>query len=479
MKRNIIILLCITLLTIVGLQLHFNISSYRTEEEIFERKVNEGLKLSVNTSFEQKRAAVINELEAYMNDESKVRISCQWSAKNEMTIFTIADVDTSKHGQHKASFSKGDIPERIDSITPEVKKRFIDIFLRDVENELKKGTVWYTRFCTFNIGDFLHQRYFKTSIDLAEIRKIYRAHLNENFIYEEFEFNPGVKTAHLISTQKIDMSLYRGVEPLYVQAFFKSPYSYIIRKQAGALIGSLLLILISLFSFGYMLKVLLSQQKLNEQKDQLVTNITHELKTPLTTIQITAEAIKAFDLTPEERQNYLDIILKNTESLDKLTTGILTEARVGQLKPQIQPVAVSALIDTIRINTDQIEVVNEADNGLSLTTDPELLIKILQNLIDNSAKYNTSDLKKVVISAIESRRNVQIVVSDNGIGIPDADKDKVFERFYRVPTKDIHDIRGYGIGLSYVKQVMKILNGRIELKDNFPQGSVFTLTFPQ
>ena len=145
----------------------------------------------------------------------------------------------------------------------------------------------------------------------------------------------------------------------------------------------------------------------------------------------------------------------------------------------MQPVAVSALVETIRINTDPVEIVNEINTGLSLTTDPELLTKILQNLIDNSAKYNTSERKQVVISAIESRRNVQIVVSDNGIGIPDADKDRVFERFYRVPTKDIHDIRGYGIGLSYVKQVMKILNGRIELKDNFPQGSVFTLTFPK
>lgn len=464
------------LLTIVGLQLHFNISSYRTEEEIFERKVNEGLKLAVNMSFEQKRAAVINELKAYLNDESKVRISCKWSAKNEMTIFTIADVDTSKHGLHKASFSKENIPEKIDSITPEVKKRFIAVFLRDVENELKKGAVWYY---TVNIGDFLHQRYFKTPVGLAEISTIYRAHLNENFIYEEFELNPHVKTPHLIATQKIDMSLYRAVKPVYVQAFFKSPYAYIIRKQAGALIGSLLLVLIALFSFGYMLKVLLTQQKLNEQKDQLVTNITHELKTPLATIQITAEAIKAFDLTPEERQNYLDIILKNTESLDRLTTGILTEARVGQLRPQMQPVAVSALVETIRINTGPVEIVNEINTGLSLTTDPELLTKILQNLIDNSAKYNTSKRKQVVISAIESRRNVQIVVSDNGIGIPDADKDRVFERFYRVPTKDIHDIRGYGIGLSYVKQVMKILNGRIELKDNFPQGSVFTLTFPK
>jgi len=475
-KKNIIILLCITLLTIVGLQLHFNISSYRTEEEIFKRKVNEGLKLSVNKSFEQKRAAVISELKAYLNDESKVKISCQWSPKNEMTIFTIADVDTSKHGLHKASFSKENIPEKIDSITPEVKKRFIDIFLRDVENELKKGAIWYY---TINIGDFLHQRYFKTPIELTEIRKIYRAYLNENFIYDEFELNPNVKAPHLIPTQKINMNLYRVVEPLYVQAFFKSPYTYIIRKQAGALIGSLLLVLIALFSFGYMLKVLLSQQKLNEQKDQLVTNITHELKTPLATIQITAEAIKAFDLTPEERQNYLDIILKNTESLDRLTTGILTEARAGQVKPQMQPVAVSALVDAIRINMDQIEIVNEINTGLSLTTDPGLLTKIFQNLIDNSARYNSSELKRVVISAIESRRNVQITVSDNGIGIPDADKGKVFERFYRVPTKDIHDIRGYGIGLSYVKQVMKILNGRIELKDNFPQGSVFTLTFPK
>ncbi len=478
-KKNIliaVILLFGVLLTLVGLQLYSHISGYKTEEEIFRRKINEGLKLSVETAFELKRATVIEELKAYLNDESKVRITCKWSEKNGTTIFTIADVDTSVYGQHQVSFSKENIPGRIDSVTPEVKKRFIGIFTADVEYELKKGAVWYY---TINIGNFLHKKYFKTPVPLAEIEKIYRNHLAENYIYEPFALNPVDKDPGLISTQNINMTLHHASKPQYVQAFFKSPYSYIIRKQAVALTGSLLLIVISVITLGYIMKIMLSQQKLNEQKDQLVANITHELKTPLTTIQMTAEAIKAFELSREEVQRYIDIILRNTESLDKITTEILTEARVGQLSPQMQPAGLRALAEEAGMNNDTLEIVNEMDSSLTIRTDPALLGKILKNLIDNSAKYNTSVEKKVVISAVQSRQGLQISVADNGIGIPDAYKDKVFERFFRVPTRDVHDHRGYGIGLSYVKQAMKLLGGKVELHDNSPQGSIFTLTFPK
>lgn len=477
-KKNIliaVILLFCTLLTIVGLQLYSHISGYKTEEEIFRRKINEGLKLSVEKAFELKRATVIEELKAYLNDESKVRITCKWSEKNQVTIFTIADADTSVYGQHRVSFSKENIPGRIDTVTPEVKKRFIRIFTGDVDHELKKGTVWYY---TINIGNFLHEKYFKTPVPLAEIEKIYRKQLAENYIYEPFQLNPVQKDPGLISTQNINMTLHRASKPQYVQAFFKSPYSYIIRKQAVALTGSFLLIVISVITLGYMMKIMLSQQKLNEQKDQLVTNITHELKTPLTTIQVTAEAVKAFDLSREEVQRYIDIILRNTESLDKITTEILTEARVGQLSPQMQPVALRALADETGRNNNTLEIVNEVNPALTLHTDPALLGKIFQNLIDNSVKYNTSVDKKVVISAVQSRQGLRVSVADNGIGIPDAYKDKVFERFFRVPTRDVHDHRGYGIGLSYVKQVMKLLGGKVELYDNSPQGSIFTLIFP-
>lgn len=478
-KKNIliaVILLCSTLFIIVGLQLYSHISGYKAEEEIFRRKINEGLKLSVEKAFELKRAAVIEELTAYLNDESKVTITCKWSEKNEATIFTIADRDTSVYGQHRVSFSKGNIPGRIDSVTPGIKARFIRIFTGDVEHELKKGTVWYY---TVNIGNFLHERYFKTPTPLSEIATLYRQNLAENYIYEPFELNPAQADPALIATQNIDMTLHRASEPQYVQAFFKSPYTYIIRRQAVALTGSLLLIVASVITLGYMLKILLSQQKLNEQKDQLVTNITHELKTPLTTIQVTAEAVKAFDLSREEVQRYMDIIVRTTGALDKITTEMLTEARVGQLHPQMQLTDVRTLVDEAGRDNDTLEIVNEVAPSLTLHTDPALLGRVFKNLIDNSAKYNTSTGKKVVISAVQSQQNLTILVADNGIGIPDTYKDQVFERFFRVPTRDVHDHRGYGIGLSYVKQAMKVLGGSVKLNDNSPQGSIFTLIFPQ
>lgn len=453
---------------IVGLQLYSLVSGYKMEEEIFKRKINDGLRYAVSQSFEKKRKLVIEELKIYLNDESKVKISCSWNPKTETTIFTISDIDTTKHGQHKVSFSKEDIPERIDTLTPEAKKRFIEIFSKDVLFELKKGTVWYY---TQNIGDFLHKHYFKIPIPLDSIKSLYKKRLASDYIFVPFELNS--KNAQKLSTQKVNMSIYRASTPKHVQAFFETPFSHILREQALGLAGSSTLIIIALITFSYMFRTLLSQQKLNEQKDQLVTNITHELKTPLTTIQITAEALKAFELSKAEQENYLNIILHQTDSLDKMTSEILSEAQVGELKPHLQNVSVKSLIDTIK-NLD-IEIINHVNPEFTLLTDPKILGKILQNLIDNSAKYNTSSSKQVNITASANF----ISLRDNGIGITDAYKKTVFERFFRIPTQDVHDIRGYGIGLSYVKQAMKILGGAVELKDNLPQGSVFTLTFPK
>ncbi len=475
MKRNTLIailLLCATILMVVSLQLYSLISGYKMEQTIFQRKINDNLKQAVSTSFQEKRLKVISELKEYLNDTSKVEITCRWSEKNKTTIFTIADAGTSKSGQHQVSFSKDDIPERIDSVTPDVRKRFIASFTEDVAYELQKGTVWYY---TQNVGNFLHEKYFETPIPLNEIEKTYRQKLIADYIFEPFELNLTEKAPQQIATQKINKTIPGAGNPEYVQAFFKNPYFYIIRKRSVALIGSLFLVLISVATFSYMLKTFLSQQKLNEQKDQLITNITHELKTPLTTIQVTAEAMKSFDLNKEEQHNYLDIILNHTKNLDKITTEILTEARLGQLNPEIKSVNVSALINELIPVYDNIEISNNIDSSLRINTDANLLAKVFGNLIDNAAKYNKSQNKKVIISNTETT----ISISDNGIGIPDSNKEQIFERFFRVPTQDIHDVRGYGIGLSYVKQVMKLLGGKVELKDNSPQGSIFSLTFPK
>lgn len=474
-KRNTLIallLLCTTLLLIVGLQLYSLVSGYKTEEEIFKRKINDGLKSAVSQSFDKKRELIIEELKIYLNDESKVIISCRWNAKTETTIFTINDVDTTKSGQHKVSFSKIDIPERLDSLSSKAKRRFIESFSRDVLYELKKGAVWYY---TQNIGDFLNKHYFEIPIPLDSIKVLYSARLASDFIFVPFELN--TNTPEKLSTQKVKMSIYRTHLPEHVQAFFENPFIHILRKQALVLIGSLFLVITAIITFTYMLKTLLTQQKLNGQKDQLITNITHELKTPITTIQMTAEAMKSFELTHEEQQNYLSIILQNTGSLDNITTEILNEARVGQLKPQLQKFWLQELVSAI--HSSKIEIVNEVSSDIEIDSDPKLLKKILQNLIDNAAKYNISSQKEVVISALKTASSFTICISDNGVGIPDSYKKGVFERFFRIPTHDTHDVRGYGIGLSYVKQVTELLGGKVGLRDNSPQGSIFTLTFPK
>lgn len=481
MKRNTftaIILLSLTLLVIIGLQLYFNISSYRTEQEIFRRKVNESLRKSLELTHEKHRAAAIQKLKEYLRDETKAKITCKWDSNNTKTVFTISDVERSGKGQHDLSLSLEDIPERIDSISPAVKERFINRFCENTRLDLKDGAVWYY---TQNIGNYLEKSYLRSPVTAEKMADAYREVLKENFITADFKVNPAKTDPSMISTEKVDIALFKPRGPVYFSASFENPHYYLIRKQAWALCGSFILILVSAVSFTYMIRTLLSQERLHEEKDQLITNITHELKTPLAAIQITAEAMKSFEQSREEQQHYLEIILKNTASLNRLTSDILQEARTGKTALQLKPTNISVLISGVSetFRAENVKISCSGAKDLVLKTDPGHFLNLMNNLIDNAIKYNESPVKQVDICVSEREKEARIEVKDNGIGIPDEFKSRVFERFFRVPTHDVHNVRGYGIGLSYVKTAADILRAQISLHNNSPSGSCFTLRFPK
>lgn len=461
---------CVAGITV--LQLYFTYQSYTVEERVFYRKVNEALNEAVDTAIVAHRESVVQQFKGWMADTTIVKISCSWDGKQRQTIFVLQD-GTSVGSGGQVKMSMGHFG-RADTITPGVKVKFINYMANEVQDMLKNGSIY---FFTQRLGDSLEKRYQKTPISISILNKEYKKALQRRNINLPFSFTAKAGTAGY-TTQKVNASPMRPSMVNWVQAGFPKTNMFLLQQLKWTIGGTVLLMVITLFCFGYTGWTLLSQQKLNALKDDFISNMTHEIHTPLTSITVTAQSLKQFSHDHEAQQSYLDIILYQSRKLAALTDEILTGAK-------LQKNGIS-LKDSVNIN----EVIIQAIKGSGTTIDCQLcpdditiqgntnhLVRAIGNLIDNAVKYG-GEHAHITIKCTISNKQLHIEVADNGPGIPDAFKQKVFEQFFRMPSGNIHNIKGYGLGLSYVKKVILAHKGIITVADNVPAGAIFKIILP-
>lgn len=304
-------------------------------------------------------------------------------------------------------------------------------------------------------------------------------------IQTSFSLNPSDTYGSSYLTKPVNTAFGRPHKKELVRAGFESPDVYFLKTMKWVIITTLLLIAICLLCFGYTAKTLLSQHKLAELKDDFISNVTHELNTPLSSIKITAEALKAFDYNPERQKEYLDIISYQTEKLTNLTAQILNTNRlVITTQENWQTIDLNTLIQKaihdLRVHLDkQNAIIHYQPSAETLRVYGEAadLLNVFTNIIDNALKY-TLDKPTLAIRLQVSNGWVEIAFIDNGIGIPAEYRTNVFDPFFRVPQGKVHDVKGYGLGLSYVRQALKQHRGSITVQSHQPCGSQFSVNLP-
>jgi two-component system phosphate regulon sensor histidine kinase PhoR len=213
--------------------------------------------------------------------------------------------------------------------------------------------------------------------------------------------------------------------------------------------------------------------------------MTHELNTPISSIKITAEALKSFKHRPETTFEYLDIITYQADKLSELTSQILNNSQLIKNDTadwtninlnELVATAIHDLKSQIDSNCAMIEY-RLPKVAPCIYGHNSSLRNALINLIDNALKY-ASATPRITIDVIVSAKHAVVNVTDNGIGIPEEYLREVFERFFRVPQGNLHDVKGFGLGLSYVRQVIKQHNGEVAVISNVPSGSIFTIKLP-
>jgi len=233
---------------------------------------------------------------------------------------------------------------------------------------------------------------------------------------------------------------------------------------------------------------LFTQRKLNEIKRDFINNMTHELKTPIATISIAVDALKSPKVQSEVNSvNYYGNIIREANlRMNKHVEVILQAAQLEKKEYEIKkaPVDVHDLIfgvlDTFKLQLDEkpssVQTNFEADPSM-IEADEEYLIHVFSNLIDNAIKYSAERID-ISINTVSLPGEIQIVIEDKGIGMDLITANHIFEKFYRAHTGNIHNVKGFGLGMSYVKWVIDIHKGKIKVQSEVGKGTKMTITLP-
>lgn len=268
---------------------------------------------------------------------------------------------------------------------------------------------------------------------------------------------------------------------------YTEPTGVVVLKQmTGILVSSFFILLIIVASFVYLIRIILQQRTLDEMKTDFTNNVTHELKTPIAVAYAANDALLHFKQgeVKEQRDRYLQISMEQLQRLSRLVEQILSMSMERRKTLTLHPETIvvrdliRSLIEQQKLKAEKpVEIVYaEEPDGLTLEADRTHLGNIIGNLLDNAIKYSGDVVRVEVNCRRDETGNVTIAVKDNGIGISAECQKHVFEKFYRVPTGNHHDRKGYGLGLYYVSTILTRMNGSIRVESEPGKGSTFTVT---
>lgn len=317
---------------------------------------------------------------------------------------------------------------------------------------------------------------FKTQLDYPQKNIPYSKRNEGNLEYEEV-------TSHKVALFPNS----RAINPQILSITFPNQDSFLWKSIWREAIGSLIFSGIILFCFGWTVNTIVRQKRLSEMKNDFINNMTHELKTPIATISLAAETLsqQRNQLDPEFVDRYTGIIQEENSRINRQVERVLQAAQFDRNEIQLEkkPVNVNELLQKAVAHIQLIvenrggTLTRESQGNPVIEADAQHLANVISNLLDNANKYSP-DTPHISIKSEVGPDLVKIQVSDQGKGIPASMQEDIFTRFYRVSTGDLHEVKGFGLGLSYVKEVVEAHGGSISVKSKPGKGSTFTVALP-
>ncbi|MDR3678632.1 MAG: HAMP domain-containing sensor histidine kinase [Flavipsychrobacter sp.] len=390
------------------------------------------------------------------------------------------------------SLKREEFQKELDLSLSQAKEQIQDRFL------MKQGVFYFANAAskqfTLEIG-FTSQVFTKD-----EIYDILNASLKKNKINQKFEFciinifKYPILESDGFSEQEINNAYQVRLTPdnsnlqetLYL--FIKEDKNTIIREMGWMIAASIVFTVIIILAFALTVRTLFNQKKLSEIKSDFINNMTHELKTPLATISLAIDALTNEKVIhdPTKIKYYSAMIKEENSRMNKQVEKILQDARIErqEIKLNLQSLDAHEVINKV---ADNLALQIQEKNGLLtlklnaakhiVNADEVHFSNIIFNLIDNAIKYSKDNLH-IDVETVVAGNMLAIKVKDNGIGMSKETQNRIFEKFYRAHTGNIHNVKGFGLGLSYAKAIVDAHGGKIKVESMPGKGSTFTVTIP-
>lgn len=500
----------LALLILVTFQLYWINNDFRIKEEVFRTKVDEALG---NTAAKLEK---LNPRGNYVKRTTRTQgIAFNTSGdltnnRNRIGISVKQEFSVDSNGKQISRFSQKDLtndsmiglnPSAINFLSHFGNKQGL---LPSSTNDLpvsNRSNSFFDQTISENYYNNINQKVDTLMLDSILRSELFKQKINYRYRFFTSAVQPGSqlygdlrladKTSDSlnVTVHKVNLAPDNSfVQPEFLFVFFPNQDKDIFKEMWPLLITSLVVVLIMIFSFYYIVANNLKQKKLSDIKNDFISNMTHEFKTPISTISLASEMLgdSSIAQTPDKQQRYLKMIRDENKRLSVLVESILQTSILdkGEFKLKLTEVdlheIINAAINNTQLLMDQrrgtVHTYLKAQKHL-LKADRVHLTNIIFNLIDNAIKYSR-ETPEISITTYNTAEGIMLQVKDNGIGISRENQRKIFDKFYRVPTGNLHNVKGFGLGLSYVLAVVLKHKGTISVNSELGKGSTFSVHFP-
>lgn len=383
-------------------------------------------------------------------------------------------------GSKESSFSYSDTPRRDTGTHPRKFKTFIKA---DFSDSLSGNRVIQL----IEGVDSLQDTVSIKEVEQKFKEEMAKERINVPYTISRTETNPG--TLNLKRNDEKNEVTLGLVRPYTFRLDLENTVPYILRKLSPQILVSVLLIALTVLSFVLLLRNLIQQRKLTQLKNDFISNITHELKTPIATVSVAIEALKNFNALhdPQRTKEYLDISGNELQRLSLLVDKVLKLSMFEKQQIEVKKEAfdckllVEEVLASMRLQFEKYKAqVNIETNGSNFTVVADRLhfTSVIFNLLDNALKYSKAN-PSIQVALKDLPAQLELSVTDNGIGIALEDQKRIFEKFFRVSAGNTHNVKGYGLGLSYVAFVVQRHGGTIQVESQEGIGSRFIIRIPK
>ncbi len=467
----LLILISLTITLTIAAQLYWNYNNYLVNKQ---RIVNE-IQLSLDNSLEEYYADIAkNNYFSIIEKGDPKTYTSTFNNSSRKHFVSLSSNKTTHQDKKKQLYKIDDFnklkPENISNIIILKGEKSGDSLelikgLTKIIISFQQDTIAYSQVDSL-LNIQLKQRNIKVSKQLYHYK-------NDTLFYPKFYLS---KLEYLsVSSKSTFLKKNENI-----RLYFSNPFAGALRRSATGIMLSLLLSCCIIGCLFYLLHIINNQKQLSEIKNDLISNITHEFKTPIATISVALESLQNFGglEDPKKTKIYLDTSTQQLEKLEYMVEKLLETASLNKRKSEFEKINLSKLIEKIvakhqSLHTNYQFKVHIPNANIHYKVDEFHFENAVNNLLDNAVKYGNY---KVYIDLKEDKNEITLAISDNGKGIKKQHKKKVFEQFYRIPTGNTHTVKGFGIGLYYCKSIIKKTGGTIHIEGS--KNNTFIIKLP-